>query len=178
MVWVIIGYSLVTASILLNFGRLGDIFGRVKLYTLGFTIFTFGSGLCSVSQSGEQLVVFRIIQAIGAAFIFSNSIAILTDSFPSNERGKALGINQIAIVLGSVLGLGTWWFFNFLPWLEIYLLDKYSDRNNWSILVIYISKRTRFNTKRENRLAWKYNICRRIISCISRNNIMVIWYNI
>ena len=105
MVWIIIGYSLVTASILLNFGRLGDLFGRVKLYTLGFIIFTLGSGLCSVSQSGEQLVAFRIIQAIGAAFIFSNSIAILTDSFPSNERGKALGINQIAIVLGSVLGL-------------------------------------------------------------------------
>jgi len=105
MVWIIIGYSLVTASILLNFGRLGDIFGRVKLYTLGFIIFTFGSGLCSVSQSGEQLVFFRIIQAIGAAFLFSNSVAIVTDSFPSNERGKALGINQIAIVLGSVLGL-------------------------------------------------------------------------
>ena len=72
-----------------------------------------------MSQTGEQLVVFRIIQAIGAAFIFSNSIAILTDSFPSNERGKALGINQIAIVLGSVLGL-VLGVFGFLPWLEIY----------------------------------------------------------
>ena len=124
MVWVIIGYSLVTASILLNFGRLGDIFGRVKLYTLGFTIFTFGSGLCSVSQSGEQLVVFRIIQAIGAAFIFSNSIAILTDSFPSNERGKALGINQIAIVLGSVLGLVLGGFLtSYLGWRSIFWIN-------------------------------------------------------
>ena len=124
MVWVIIGYSLVTASILLNFGRLGDIFGRVKLYTLGFIIFTIGSGLCSVSQSGEQLVVFRIVQAIGAAFIFSNSIAILTDSFPSNERGKALGINQIAIVLGSVLGLVLGGFLtSYLGWRSIFWIN-------------------------------------------------------
>lgn len=124
MVWVIIGYSLVTASILLNFGRLRDIFGRVRLYTLGFVIFTFGSGLCSVSQSGEQLVVFRIVQAIGAAFIFSNSIAILTDSFPSNERGKALGINQIAIVLGSVLGLVLGGFLtSYLGWRSIFWIN-------------------------------------------------------
>jgi EmrB/QacA subfamily drug resistance transporter len=124
MVWIIIGYSLVTASILLNFGRLGDIFGRVRLYTLGFIIFTFGSALCSVSQSGEQLVVFRIVQAIGAAFIFSNSIAILTDSFPSNERGKALGINQIAIVLGSVLGLVLGGFLtSYLGWRSIFWIN-------------------------------------------------------
>ena len=124
MVWIIIGYSLVTASILLNFGRLGDIFGRVRLYTLGFIIFTFGSALCSVSQSGEQLVVFRIVQALGAAFIFSNSIAILTDSFPSNERGKALGINQIAIVLGSVLGLVLGGFLtSYLGWRSIFWIN-------------------------------------------------------
>ena len=123
MVWIVIGYSLVTASILLNFGRLADIFGRVKLYTLGFIIFTLGSALCSISQTGEQLVVFRIFQAVGAAFLFSNSVAILTDAFPSNERGKALGINQIAIVLGSVPGASSWWIFNFISWLEIYFLD-------------------------------------------------------
>jgi EmrB/QacA subfamily drug resistance transporter len=124
MVWIIIGYSLVTASVLMNFGHLGDIFGRVKLYTLGFIIFTFGSGLCSVSQSGEQLVVFRIVQALGAAFIFSNSIAILTDSFPSNERGKALGINQIAIVLGSILGLVLGGFLtSYLGWRSIFWIN-------------------------------------------------------
>jgi len=124
MMWIIIGYSLVTASVLMNFGRLGDIFGRVKLYTLGFIIFTFGSGLCSVSQSGEQLVVFRIVQALGAAFIFSNSIAILTDSFPSNERGKALGINQIAIVLGSILGLVLGGFLtSYLGWRSIFWIN-------------------------------------------------------
>src|SRR6187402_897814 len=91
MVWIVLSYTLVTASILLNFGRLADMFGRVKLYTLGFMIFTVGSALCSLSQTGEQLVLFRIVQSVGAAFLFSNSVAILTDAFPSNERGKALG---------------------------------------------------------------------------------------
>jgi len=124
MVWIVIGYSLVTASILLNFGRLADIFGRVKLYTLGFIIFTFGSVLCSVSQTGEQLVLFRIVQALGAAFLFSNSVAILTDAFPSTERGKALGINQIAIVLGSVLGLVLGGFLtSYLGWRSIFWIN-------------------------------------------------------
>ena len=124
MVWIIIGYSLVIASLLLNFGRLADIFGRVRLFTLGFIIFTFGSGLCSISQSGEQLVIFRIVQAIGAAFILSNSVAILTDSFPSNQRGKALGINQIAIVLGSILGLVLGGFLtSYLGWRSIFWIN-------------------------------------------------------
>ena len=105
LVWIAIGYWVVTASMLLTFGRLADMFGRVKLYNLGFALFTIGSGLCCVSQTGEQLIVFRIIQAFGAAFIFSNSSAILSDSFPESERGKALGINQISIVVGSVMGL-------------------------------------------------------------------------
>lgn len=124
MVWIVIGYSLVTASILLNFGRLSDIFGRVKLYRLGFTIFTLASALCSLSQTGEQLVLFRFIQAIGAAFIFSNSVAILTDAFPVNERGKALGINQVAIMFGSVLGLVLGGFLtSFLGWRSIFWIN-------------------------------------------------------
>ena len=105
LVWIAIGYWVVTASMLLTFGRLADMFGRVKLYNLGFALFTIGSGLCCISQTGEQLIVFRIIQALGAAFIFSNSSAILSDSFSESERGKALGINQISIVVGSVMGL-------------------------------------------------------------------------
>jgi EmrB/QacA subfamily drug resistance transporter len=105
LVWIAIGYWVVTASMLLTFGRLADMFGRVKLYNLGFALFTIGSGLCCVSQTGEQLIVFRIIQAFGAAFIFSNSSAILSDAFSESERGKALGINQISIVVGSIMGL-------------------------------------------------------------------------
>lgn len=105
LVWIAIGYWVVTASVLLTFGRLADMFGRIKLYNVGFVLFTTGSALCSISYTGEQLIVFRIVQALGAAFLFSNSAAILTDAFPENERGKALGLNQISIVIGSVIGL-------------------------------------------------------------------------
>lgn len=105
LVWITIGYWVVTSSVLLTFGRLADMFGRVRLYNLGFALFTIGSGLCCISSTGEQLIIFRIIQGIGAAFIFSNGSAILSDSFPESERGRALGINQVAIVIGSVIGL-------------------------------------------------------------------------
>jgi len=105
LIWILIGYQLVTASVLINFGRLADIFGRVKLYNLGFAVFTVGSGLCSLSQTGTELICFRIVQAVGAGFLFSNSAAILTDAFPASERGKALGINQVSIVVGAVTGL-------------------------------------------------------------------------
>ncbi len=105
VLWVILGYQLVIASVLVNFGRLSDLFGRVRLYTLGFALFTIGSTLCSISQTADQLIGFRIVQATGSAFLFSNSAAIITDAFPTNERGRALGINQVSIVAGSVTGL-------------------------------------------------------------------------
>ncbi|MEM3675427.1 MAG: MFS transporter [Thermoplasmataceae archaeon] len=105
VLWVILGYQLVISSVLVNFGRLSDIFGRVKLYNAGFAIFTLGSALCSISGSAAELIAFRLIQATGSGFLFSNSAAILTDAFPVNERGRALGINQVSIVVGSVTGL-------------------------------------------------------------------------
>ncbi|HTT15726.1 MAG TPA: MFS transporter [Thermoplasmata archaeon] len=105
LLWILLGYSLLTAVVLLNFGRLSDMFGRVRLYVLGFAVFTVGSLLCGFSQTGTELVAFRLVQAIGAGFLFSNSAAIITDAFPPNERGRALGINQISIVAGAVAGL-------------------------------------------------------------------------
>jgi EmrB/QacA subfamily drug resistance transporter len=105
ILWIILGYSLVTAVVLLSFGRLSDQFGRKRMYTVGFAVFTAGSALCSLSQTGLELVGFRMVQAIGAAFLFSNSAAILTDAFPPHERGRALGVNQVAIVAGAVSGL-------------------------------------------------------------------------
>jgi EmrB/QacA subfamily drug resistance transporter len=105
LLWILLGYSLLTAVILLNFGRLSDLFGRVRLYVLGFAVFTVGSLLCGLSQTGLELVGFRLVQAVGAGFLFSNSAAIITDAFPPNERGRALGINQISIVVGAVSGL-------------------------------------------------------------------------
>jgi EmrB/QacA subfamily drug resistance transporter len=105
LLWILLGYSLLTAVVLLNFGRLSDMFGRVRLYVLGFAVFTAGSFLCGFSQTGLELVVFRLVQAVGAGFLFSNSAAIITDAFPPNERGRALGVNQVSIVVGAVSGL-------------------------------------------------------------------------
>lgn len=124
LVWIALGYWVVTASVLLNFGRLADMFGRVRLYNIGFALFTVGSALCSISSTGEQLIVFRIVQAFGAAFLFSNSAAILTDSFPENERGRALGLNQVSIVVGSVIGLMFGGFLtSYLGWRSIFWIN-------------------------------------------------------
>ncbi|MGD0587715.1 MAG: MFS transporter [Thermoplasmata archaeon] len=105
LLWILIGYSLLTAVVLVNFGRLSDMFGRVRLYVLGFAVFTVGSLLCGFSGTGLELVLFRLVQAAGAGFLFANSAAIITDAFPPNERGRALGINQVSIVVGAISGL-------------------------------------------------------------------------
>ncbi|XES77766.1 MAG: MFS transporter [Candidatus Bathyarchaeia archaeon] len=110
LLWVMFGYSIVTATLLVTFGRISDMFGRVRLYNLGFAIFTVGSILLFLTPNqGDlgaiEIIVFRIIQGIGAAFLFANSAAIITDAFPANERGKALGINQVAFLAGSLVGL-------------------------------------------------------------------------
>jgi EmrB/QacA subfamily drug resistance transporter len=124
LIWIVLIYWLVTAAVLLNFGRLSDMFGRVRLYNMGFALFTLGSGLCSVSQTGEQLILFRIIQALGAAFLFSNSAAIITDTFRENERAKALGLNQTSIVIGSVIGLVLGGFLtSYLGWRSIFWVN-------------------------------------------------------
>jgi EmrB/QacA subfamily drug resistance transporter len=104
-IWIIMGYSLMLATILLTIGRLSDIHGRVRLYNIGFAIFTIGSGLCSVSLDGFLLILFRLIQGVGSALLFATGTAIITDAFPQNERGRALGINQIGGITGSVVGL-------------------------------------------------------------------------
>lgn len=103
--WVLMGYILMTAVLLLAFGRLADMYGKVRLYNLGFAIFTIGSGLCSLSINGGMLVFFRLVQGIGAALIWANNAAILTDAFPPNERGRAIGVNLVAGISGSVIGL-------------------------------------------------------------------------
>ena len=105
LLWILIGYSLLTAAVVVNFGRLSDMFGRVRLYVLGFAVFTVGSLLCGLSGTGLELVAFRLVQAVGAGFLFANSAAIITDAFPPNERGRALGVNQVSIVVGSISGL-------------------------------------------------------------------------
>ena len=108
--WVFMGFLLVTAVLVVSLGRVGDIYGRVKMYNLGFAVFTLFSILLSVTwltgvPGALWIIIMRIFQGVGGAFLFANSTAILTDAFPENERGKAMGINGIAAVSGSFLGL-------------------------------------------------------------------------
>ncbi|MGO8722742.1 MAG: MFS transporter, partial [Acidimicrobiales bacterium] len=108
--WVFMGFLLVTAVLVVSLGRVGDIYGRVRMYNLGFAIFTLFSILLSVTwltgaAGALWIIIMRVFQGVGGAFLFANSSAILTDAFPADERGKAMGINGIAAVSGSFLGL-------------------------------------------------------------------------
>src|SRR5208283_546385 len=128
LIWVLMGYSLVTATLLLSCGRLSDMYGRVKLYNIGFAIFTFGSILLFLTPgTGDtgaiEIIVFRLVQAVGASFTFSNSAAILTDAFPPNERGKALGLNQIAFLSGQFIGLILGGILAFYNWRYVFLVS-------------------------------------------------------
>lgn len=110
LLWILMGYMVVTSTLLVTCGRISDMFGRVRMYTIGFAVFTVGSILLSLTPSsgamgGIEIIAFRIIQAIGGSFLFANSAAILTDAFPPQERGFSLGINQISAIGGSVIGL-------------------------------------------------------------------------
>jgi EmrB/QacA subfamily drug resistance transporter len=103
-VWIPLAYLLFLTVLLINVGRLSDLKGRKRFYTIGFIIFTLGSALCGVSSTDLQLVIFRAVQGIGAAFVAANSAAIVTDSFPRWERGKALGVNTMAVYIGLMAG--------------------------------------------------------------------------
>ncbi|MEO6880616.1 MAG: MFS transporter [Mycobacteriaceae bacterium] len=110
LLWLILGFLVVTAVLVVSLGRVGDMFGRVKMYNLGFAIFTVFSILLSVSwmhgsAGAMYLIIMRILQGVGGAFLFANSSAILTDAFPRDQRGLALGINSVAAIAGSFLGL-------------------------------------------------------------------------
>ncbi len=111
LLWVLMGYSIVLATLLITFGRLSDMYGRTRLYTLGFIIFTIGAVLLSLIPSGTgntgayALIGLRMVQAVGGGFLMVNSTALITDAFSYEERGKALGINQISFIAGSLIGL-------------------------------------------------------------------------
>jgi MFS family permease len=110
LLWLILGFLVVIAVLVVSLGRLGDIYGRVKMFNLGFAVFTFFSILLSITwmhgtAAALWLIVMRIGQGVGGALLFANSSAILTDAFPANQRGLALGVNSIAAIAGSFIGL-------------------------------------------------------------------------
>lgn len=103
-VWIPTAYLVTLASLLLTFGRLSDVRGRKPLFIAGFGVFVLGSFLCSFARSGEELIIFRIVQGLGAAGMMSTATALVTGAFPPNERGKALGINAMSVYIGLTLG--------------------------------------------------------------------------
>jgi MFS family permease len=110
LLWMILGFLVVTSVLVVTLGRLGDMYGRVRMYNLGFAIFTLFSLLLSITwmsgpAAGVWLITMRIFQGLGAAMLMANSAAILTDAFPSHQRGLALGINQAAAFSGAFIGL-------------------------------------------------------------------------
>jgi MFS family permease len=110
LLWMILGFLVVTSVLVTTLGRLGDIYGRVRMYNLGFAVFTFFSLLLTVTwtsghAAGIYLIVLRLFQGVGAAMLMANSAAVLTDAFPPGEMGMAMGINQAAAMSGSFIGL-------------------------------------------------------------------------
>lgn len=102
--WVVTAYLLVISSLLPLFGKVGDMYGRRRIYLLGFSIFTIGSLLCSLSNAVWLLVAARVVQAIGASMLMSNSPAIISTTFPGKERGRALGMNGTVVALAAMAG--------------------------------------------------------------------------
>ena len=110
LLWMLMGYLVVTAVLVVPFGRLGDMFGRVRIYNLGFVVFTVAAVALSfdpfhLGGGALWLIGWRVVQGVGGAMLMASSSAILTDAFPSNQRGMALGVNMVAAVAGSFLGL-------------------------------------------------------------------------
>lgn len=110
LLWMLMGYLVVTAVLVVLFGRLGDMYGRVRIYNLGFVVFTVAAVALSVDPfdlggGAVWLIAWRVVQGVGGAMLMASSSAILTDAFPANQRGMALGTNMVSAVAGSFLGL-------------------------------------------------------------------------
>ena len=128
LLWMIMGFLVATAVLVVSFGRVGDIYGRVRMFTLGFAIFTVFSLLLSVTwmtgpPAAIWMIVMRIGQGVGGAFLFANSSAILTDAFPSDQRGMALGVNAVAGIAGSFIGLVVGGILGPIDWRLVFLVS-------------------------------------------------------
>ena len=128
LLWMLMGYILVTAVLVVSFGRLGDLYGRVRIYNLGFVIFTISAIFLVFDpfiggQGALWLIGWRVVQAVGGSMLFANSTAILTDAFPVERRGFALGINQVAAIAGTFLGLIVGGVLAEIDWRAVFLVS-------------------------------------------------------
>jgi MFS family permease len=128
LLWMVLGYLVVSSVLIVSLGRLGDMYGRVRIYNMGFVIYTVASLLLTVDwltgrAGATYLIVFRVFQGIGGAFLLANSAAILTDAFPANQRGMALGINNIVGVSGLFVGLVLGGLLAPISWRMVFLIS-------------------------------------------------------
>ncbi len=128
LLWMIMGYRLVQAVLVVTLGRLGDMYGRVRLYNSGFLVFTIASVLLSFDPfqgtgGAKWLIGWRVLQAVGGSMLMANSAAILTDAFPSDQRGFALGINQVAALAGQFVGLVAGGLLAALDWRAVFWVN-------------------------------------------------------
>ena len=128
LLWMLLGYMVITATLVVSLGRISDMFGRVRLYNLGFAIFSVGSVLLYLTPGSGNgaaiaMIAFRLVQAVGGSFLMANSTAILIDAFPLKQRGMALGINQVAAILGSILGLILGGVLSAIDWRLVFLVS-------------------------------------------------------
>jgi MFS family permease len=126
--WLMLGYMLATAVLVVSFGRLGDMFGRVRMYNMGFAIFTFFSIMLSITwmhgpDAAIFMIVMRVFQGVGGAFLMANSAAILVDAFPPNQRGLALGVNMVSFIAGSFIGLVLGGILGPIDWRLVFLIS-------------------------------------------------------
>jgi MFS family permease len=128
LLWMMLSFLVVTAVLVVSLGRLGDVYGRVRMYNLGFAVFTVGSVLLSVtwmtgSGAALWLIGMRVVQGVGGAMLFANSSAIITDAFPPHQRGLALGINGVAAIAGSFIGLVAGGILAPISWRMVFLVS-------------------------------------------------------
>ena len=128
LLWILMGYMLVMAVVVVTVGRIGDMFGRVRMYNLGFAWFTAAAVLLSLvwshgSAGALELIVLRMVQAIGGALLMANSAAIITDAFPSEQLGLALGTNMVAAIVGSFLGIVAGGLLSQVGWRWVFLVN-------------------------------------------------------
>src|ERR1700755_2161263 len=123
LLWMLMGYLVVTAVLVVLFGRLGDMYGRVRIYNVGFMVFTLAAVALSfdpfhLDGGALWLIGWRVVQGVGGAMLMASSSAILTDAFPANQRGMALGVNMVGAVAGAFLGLLIGGFLYVWDWYE------------------------------------------------------------
>ncbi|MCL4357302.1 MFS transporter [Patescibacteria group bacterium] len=161
LLWMILGFLIVSSVLVVSFGKLGDMFGRVKMYNLGFVVYTIASLLLTItwmhgSSAALYLVIMRVFQGVGAAFIMANSVAILTDAFPPHQRGLALGINNVAGISGSFIGLILGGLLGPIDWRLIFLISVPFGIGGtlWAYFMLKESK----GAKRGGKIDWIGNL--------------------